>query len=55
MENFNNRSNDIHKFLETSVNTLDIFPPRKKKYLLGINMLFMSKNFGKKLKSFLKD
>ena len=44
MENFNNSSNGINKFLEICVNTLDIFAPRKKKYLLGNNMSFMDKN-----------
>ena len=43
-ENFNNSSNGINKFLGICVNTLDIFAPRKKKYLWGNNMPFMSKN-----------
>ena len=33
LDNFNNSSNDINKFLETCNNTLDIFAPHKKKYL----------------------
>ena len=44
MENINNSSNGINKFLEICVNTLDIFAPRKKKYLRGNNMPFMNKN-----------
>ena len=44
LENFNNSSNGINKFLEICVNTLDIFAPRKKKYSRGNNMLFMIKN-----------
>ena len=44
LENFNNSSNGINKFLEICVNTLDIFAPRKKKYLRGNNMPFMNKN-----------
>ena len=44
MENINNSSSGINKFLEICVNTLDIFAPRKKKYLRGNNMPFMNKN-----------
>ena len=44
LENFNNSSNGINKFLEICVNTLDIFAPRKKKYLRGNSMPFMNKN-----------
>ena len=44
MENINNSSNGINKFLEICVNTLDIFAPRKKKYLRGNNMPFINKN-----------
>ena len=44
MENINNNSNSINKFLEICVNTLDIFAARKKKYLRGYNMPFMNKN-----------
>ena len=44
LENFNNSSNGINKFLEICVNTLDIFARHKKKYLRGNNMPFMSKN-----------
>ena len=44
MENINNSSNGINKFLEICVNTLDIFAPRKKKYLRGKNIPFMNKN-----------
>ena len=44
LQNFNNSSNGINKFLEICVNTLDIFAPLKKKYLRGNNMPFMSKN-----------
>ena len=43
LENFNNSSNGIKKFLEICVNTLDIFATRKKKYLRANNMPFMSK------------
>ena len=35
LENVNNRSNGISKFLETCANTFDIFTPRKKKILAG--------------------
>ena len=45
LENFSNISNDINKFLEICVNTLDIFAFIKKKYLRGNNMPFMNKNF----------
>ena len=44
LENFNNSSNGINKSLEICVNTLDIFAPRKKKYLRENNMPFMNKN-----------
>ena len=44
MENINSSSNDINKFLEICVNTLDIFAPRKKKYLRENNMPFINKN-----------
>ena len=37
LENFNNNRNGINKFLEICVNTLDIFAPRRKKYLRGNN------------------
>ena len=44
LENYNNSSNGINRFLETCVNTLDRFAPRKEKYLRGNNVPFMSKN-----------
>ena len=44
LESFNNSSNDIDKLLEICDNTLDIFAPRKKKYLQGKNIPFMNKN-----------
>ena len=44
MENINNSSNGINKFLEICINTLDIFASRKKKYLRRNNMPFMNKN-----------
>ena len=44
LDNFNNSSNDINIFLEICINTLDVFATRKKKYLRGNNMTFMSKN-----------
>ena len=45
-ENFTNSSNAINKFLEIFVflETLDIFAPRKKKYLRESNMPFMNKS-----------
>ena len=45
LENFNNSGNVINKFLEISVNTLDIFPSCKKKYLRKQKMPFMNKKF----------
>ena len=43
-ENFNNSSsNGTSKFLEIWVTTLDIFAPRKKKFLRENNMPFMKK------------
>ena len=44
LENFNNSSNGINRFMEICVNTIDIFASRKKKYLRGNNMPFMKKN-----------
>ena len=44
LENFNNSSNGINKFLEICVNALDIFAPRKKKYLRGNSVPFINKN-----------
>ena len=44
LENVNNSINGINKFQEIHFNTLDIFAPRKKKYLQGNNMPFINKN-----------
>ena len=44
LENVNTSSNGIKKLQEICVNTLDMFAPRKKKYLQRNNMPFMSKN-----------
>ena len=44
LENFSNSSNDINKFLEIYVHSLDIFAALNKKYLRRNNMPFINKN-----------
>ena len=48
-EVFSNNDNGLEKFCKTTMNTLNLFPPIKKKYARGNQMSFMTKDLSKEM------